>query len=227
MVDPLTLMAIGKGMSGLFQSFGARSKRKIAESQASRLQNQIENFQRQDIIDPYAGIQDLSSMVTNPYANLQVATQAAEMQATEADLSLAATLDTLRATGASAGGATSLAQAAARSKQGVSANIERQEAENARLRAQGESRMQQLQMSEAARVQSARAQGKAFVFGQQETRDLTELDRLQAMQSQYSGQAIAYQQAGQQGLGAFIGTVGTLGASYLGGTNPFTGEEIK
>ena len=27
---------------------------------------------RQDIINPYAGIQDLSSMITNPFANLSV-----------------------------------------------------------------------------------------------------------------------------------------------------------
>ena len=71
---------------------------------------------------------DLSGMVSNPYANLGVATQAAEIQIEEADIALANTLDTLRATGASAGGATALAQAALQSKKGVSANIEQQEA---------------------------------------------------------------------------------------------------
>ena len=48
-----------------------------------------------------------------------VATAAAEMKAREQDLSLATTLDTLRATGASAGGATALAQAASRSKANI------------------------------------------------------------------------------------------------------------
>ena len=87
---------------------------------------------------------DLSGMVSNPYANLGVATQAAEMQIEEADIALANTLDTLRATGASAGGATALAQAALQSKKGVSASIEQQEAQNEKLRAQGESNLQQI-----------------------------------------------------------------------------------
>ena len=46
------------------------------------------------------------------------------MQVEEADIALANTLDTLRATGASAGGATALAQAALQSKKGVAASIE-------------------------------------------------------------------------------------------------------
>mgnify|MGYP000868578031 CR=1 FL=1 len=42
--------------------------------------------------------------MSNPFANLGVATQAAEIQMEESDLALAATLDTMRATGAGAGG---------------------------------------------------------------------------------------------------------------------------
>ena len=80
---------------------------------------------------------DLSSMMSNPFESLGVATQAAEIQAEEADISLANTLDMLRATGASAGGATALAQAALASKKGVSSSIEQQEAQNERLKAQG------------------------------------------------------------------------------------------
>ena len=76
--------------------------------------------------------------------SLGVATQAAEMQIEEADIALANTLDTLRATGASAGGATALAQAALQSKKGVSASIEQQEAQNEKLRAQGESQLEQI-----------------------------------------------------------------------------------
>ena len=79
-------------------------------------------------------------MLSNPMANLGVATQAAEMQVEQADISLANTLDTIRATGASAGGATALAQAALQSKKGVSASIEQQEAQNEKLRAQRRTR---------------------------------------------------------------------------------------
>ena len=85
---------------------------------------------------------DTSGNLKNRYANIGVATQAAEMQIEEADISLANTLDTMRATGASAGGATALAQAALRSKKGVAASIEQQEAQNEKLRAQGEQRLQ-------------------------------------------------------------------------------------
>ena len=120
-------------------------------------------------------------MLSNPMANLGVATQAAEMQIEEADIALANTLDTLRATGASAGGATALAQAALQSKKGVAATIEQQEAQNERLRAQGEQnliqaqvseqqRLQGVAISEGQRVQQADAQGKIFEFQAKEDR---------------------------------------------------------
>ena len=108
----------------------ARNAKEVAAAKVKALQDG-----RQDIINPYAGVTDLSSMakdltsmMSNPFESLGVATQAAEIQAEEADISLANTLDMLRATGASAGGATALAQAALASKKGVSASIEQQEA---------------------------------------------------------------------------------------------------
>ena len=83
-------------------------------------------------------VDDMKSLVTNPYANLGVATEAAEIQMEQTDIALANTLDTVAATGAGAGGATALAQAALQSKRGVAADIQRQEAQNQKLRAQGE-----------------------------------------------------------------------------------------
>lgn len=139
---------------------------------------------RQAIIDPYAGVKDLSSMISNPFQNLQVATQAAEMQATEADLSLAGTLDTLRASGLGAGGATALAQAAARSKQGIAASIEQQEVANAQLRAQGESQAMQMRMAEAQRQQEADILGKTFQYEAREQRDVADISRSAALVQQ-------------------------------------------
>ncbi len=98
---------------------------------------------REDVYDASGKIRAMKSMVSNPYANLGVATQAAEMQAEEADISLANTLETIQATGMGSGGATALAMAAAKSKQGVSASIEKQEADNQKLKAQGEQQKQQ------------------------------------------------------------------------------------
>ena len=150
----------------------ARDQRKKLEAKLADLENN-----RQEIINPYAGVTSLSSLLSNPMDTLSVATQAAEMQIEEADISLANTLDTMRATGASAGGATALAQAALRSKKGVSASIEQQEAQNDKLRAQGEQRLQAQQMSEAQRIQQADVMGEKFMFGTRETRQLQELDR--------------------------------------------------
>ena len=125
---------------GIIGSSKARRAAKRARRQARKLERKLTELEnnRQAIIDPYVGIQDLSSMLSNPFANLSVATQAAEMQIEESDIALANTLDTIRATGASAGGATALAQAALRSKKGVAASIESQELANERQRATGE-----------------------------------------------------------------------------------------
>jgi len=150
---------------------------------------------------------DMSSQMTNTYANIGVATQAAEMQIEEADIALANTLDTLRATGSGAGGATALAQAAMRSKKEVSASIEKQEAGNEKLRAQGEDQLQQsrlaeskriqgINISEGAREQSADAQGQAFQFNATEARQNQQLNRV-AGQLANSQQNAANQESNQ------------------------------
>ena len=130
---------------------------------------------RQAVINPYGGITEMK--MDNAYANLTVATEAAVFQAEEADIALANSLDTLRETGASAGGATALANAALRSKRGISASIETQESANAKLKAQGEMQAQTLTQAEKSRVQEAEAQGKAFVFNATENREAADIAR--------------------------------------------------
>ena len=112
-------------LSNVFGGFGARKRARQAQDQANAYNARLKALEnsRQEIINPYENTKDLSGMITNPFANLQVATKAAEFAASEKDISLATTLDTLRATGAGAGGATALAQAAARSKAGIAAGI--------------------------------------------------------------------------------------------------------
>ncbi len=193
-----TTALVGMGVSALSSSIGAGVSARRAARRAREMRLALENFEnnRQDVINPYAGVEDLSDMatnlsdrITNPFADLAVATQAAEMQAEEADIALANTLDTLRATGASAGGATALAQAALRSKKGIAANIEQQEAQNQKLRAEGERmrqqavldeerRIQGIEISEGQRVQAAEAQGLAFQFQAQEARDNAKINRM-------------------------------------------------
>jgi len=212
------VQAIGMGitaLSGIIGMISAKGKAQKAQNRREGFEKQLRTAEsnRQDITNPYANITNLDSMINNPYANLQVATQAAEMQAEESDLSLASSLDTLRSTGASAGGATALAQAALRSKQGVSASIEKQEASNASLRAQGEASMNQQRMAEAQRMQQAQAAGDQFMFGAKETREVAQLNRMQAQASNAQQQEATQNAAGNQMM---FSALGSIGGSLMG-----------
>ena len=200
---PLVMAGVGiaTGVIGLFK---AKSQREDAEAAAEQAKKEITMFEngRDAVINPYAGavsqadmITDLSDNLTNPFNNLGVATQAAEIQMEQTDIALANTLDTLQATGASAGGATALAQAAARSKKDVSASIETQEAANEKARAAGEQNLQQRQLQEQQRVQQGKVaeegrvqglqgQGLAIQQGAKEERNFATLGRLQGQENQ-------------------------------------------
>jgi len=204
-----SVIAAGASIFGAV-SAGKRAKR--AQKEKTRLTGELDTLERnrQSIINPYEGVTDLSAMVSdlssiasNPFDSLSVSTAASEMQAEQTDLALANTLDALRATGASAGGATALARMALESKKGISANIEQQEVNNQKLRAQGEQNLQAIKLSEAKRVQGAlmgeagRIQqadvsGKQFVYSEEERRQTEQLNRKQA---QITGQAQAAAQA--------------------------------
>ena len=237
-IDPIIGGALISGgiqiLGGLFGGGAAKRRERAAKAEKDRLQRKLTNLEnnRQDIINPYEGASDLSSLaadlsgqMSNPFANLSVATQAAEMEIEQADISLANTLDTIRATGASAGGATALAQAALASKKGVSASIESQEAQNEKLRAQGEQQLEQqrvaeqrrlqgIQIGEGQRMQGLDAAGQQFMFGAQETRELQQLNRVSA---QLGGAQAQQMQAQADQTGAFTSTIGGL-ASIAGST---------
>jgi len=166
-------------VSGIFGAASAKKAASAAKAQRKMLEAKLKNLEnnRQEIINPYEGIQDLSAMMSNPFASLGVATGAAEMKIEEADISLANTLDLMRSTGQSAGGATALAQAALRSKKGVAASIEQQEARNEMQRAQGEATLNQQLTGEQRRLQQADVSGAQFQFNTRETRQMQELDR--------------------------------------------------
>jgi len=203
-------------VGGIIGSSRARREARRREIQARGLEyklNQLEE-NRQEITDPYANITDLSSMLSNPFANLSVATKAAEMQIEQTDIALANTLDTIRATGG-AGSATALAQAALQSKKGVAANIEQQEAANEKQRLQGEATLQRQQMAEAQRQQMADVQGEQYMFQQQETRDMQQLNRLSNQIGALRGAAA---QASADSTAALTGGIGAA-ASILGGAD--------
>ena len=174
------LLQGGLGMIGANQAEkAAKGERNRARAEKKRLAGELEALEnsRQPIINPYENVTDLSGQMSNPYANLGVATQAAEFQAEQAEVGLANTLDTLRATGASAGGATALAQAALASKKQISASLELQEASNQKLVAQGDEKLQQMQLAEKQRMQNADVMGKQFMFGATDRRENQRLNR--------------------------------------------------
>jgi len=210
MIAAAVIGGVSSIAGGLFGASSADRQRRAAAREKAKLQKKLDSLEanRQEIINPYEGVESLSSMISNPFANLGVATQAAEMQAEEADIALANTLETIRATDASAGGATALAQAALRSKKGVAANIEQQEANNEKLRAQGEQQMQQAKLAEERRLQQADVAGQQFVFGQREAREMQQLDRTAAM---LGAQQQREAQAQSDKTGAITGAIGGLG----------------
>jgi hypothetical protein len=234
----VTALAIGAGVAvaagAIADGKAHKAKRKARNAkQEAKLKLERTLADRQDIINPYAGItdlsglaSDLSSQITNPFNNLQVSTAAAEMQAEEADIALANTLDTLEMTGASAGGATALAMAALKSKKGVAASIEEQEAKNAQLRAQGEqamiqqkvtatTRYQDVTMEQGARAEDAAAQGEIFQFQAEEARTNADLARYQEMYQGFAKQQNDAAMAQTQAWGQVASSVGDMTSSAI------------
>jgi len=171
-----TAMAIGGTLVGAGTSIftAVKAKKEAEEFEQKKLDQEgiikdLENS-RQDIYNPMANL-------TNEAKKVGVATQAAKFQAEQADVALANTLDTMRASGMSAGGATALAQMALKSKQGISADIQKQELQNAKNIA-----------STQMKINEQKAQGAKWAWEEQEGRDLMKLDRAQNLADKYEAQ---------------------------------------
>ena len=236
----MTWIAVGgaalKLGGSLFGASKAKKRRRAAAAKAARIEAEVLVLEesRGEVVNPYdettdlSGLaQDVSSLASVSTMNLSVSTGAAEMQAEEADIALANTLDTLAATGASAGGATALAQAALKSKEGVANSIESQEATNNTLREQsrikGEERVQDAQMSEAQRIQNTqisegrrtqkdKAAGKAYVYEEEQDRISEKIARKTGKQREAKAEASA---AGKR-ESAFTAGAFSAGADLLG-----------
>ena len=203
-------LLIGAGISAAVGGVAASKANKAKKDGLTLAQNitDLENA-RTPIINPYDNVEDLSGEFSNPFANLGVASKSAEMKIEQADISLANTLDAMKAGGFGGGGATALAMAAAKSKQGVVADIEQQEASNEKMRAEGEQQLQSKIMAEKERVQNAEVSGAQFVYAQQDARDMQQLNRAQAMYDNNTAQQMAYQ---SQAMSAFTGAATGLTA---------------
>jgi flagellar motor protein MotB len=166
----------------------------IAMHQANKKAKEAEKrqFENEKIL---ASLEASRQEIINPYENLAVATQAAEFEAEQADIALANTLDTLRATGAGAGGATALAQAALQSKQGISASIEKQEVQN----------------------QALKAQGEQAAFEARELREMQRLDRQAGLIERDMAQAMQYRADGMSALMGGVNASAQIAAAAYGG----------
>ena len=138
--------------------------------------------------------------LSNVFNNLQVSTAGADMANQEADQALAASQDLAAQAGTGAGGATALAAAAAKSKQGISADIDRQVKSNEQLRAQGEQSLQRDMLSQGnlasqfdlgAQQFNVGAQNQAAQFGATARNQANQFNASNDMQNQQfnAGQA--------------------------------------
>ena len=216
------LMAISGGASLAAGGVGklvASNKQRKAEREERRAQKKLEAFERgrQAVIDQSGAIRDLKKQVYNPYANLAVANQAAELQIEQTDQALANTLDQINQSGTGAGAATAMARMAAASKAQVSASLENQEVQNNKLRAEGQAQADATKMQ----LEQAALGEETAAWGRQEDRDLASLDRLSGLQENAQAQAMAYAQQGNEALmGGIQGAVGALGGmAGLGGAS--------
>lgn len=190
---------IGVGLNAA-SGFMSLNAAKNAKRDAANQQKAIN-----DILANRGDVPDFSKGLTNPYANLQVATGAAEMQYESADMSLANTLDALRSSGGGAGVATALAQQAMASRGQISATIEQQEAANQQMRAQGQSQLERMQVQ---------ARDRKFQF--EEDRRNADLDRASDLQDRYLDQSISSR---ADAFSAFSSAGGNL-AQFAGGFTP-------
>jgi len=218
---------LGSILSGNAAKRGARRLRRKAIGEKRVATSGIATIERnrQPVINPYENTKDLSSLakdltgnLSNPFANLSVSTAAADMQAEQTDIALANTLDTIRATGGGAGGATALAQAALQGKKGIAASIEQQETKNEKLAAQGQQTLEQLQnsekqriqgvqLSEGQRIQDADVQGQDYKFRAQERRDESTIGDLRGQRDDALARQYNYTQAA---IGATAKTLGNI-----------------
>jgi len=197
------------GINAIVQS----NKAKDMESDVIQANNDVDNLinNRQEIYNAAGDIRAMKSQLSNAYANVGVATQAAEMQQQQTDVALANMMEGMLTTGTAAS-ATALAQAAAKSKQGISASIEQQEVANQKLRAQGEQQLQQQRMS----IEQAAIGAEQQAWQIAEGREVFNINRLQAEADFLRNQQQAYNDASQASWMAGVSGSTSVGASAVG-----------
>lgn len=194
----------------------ARKARDEQEEEARIKEQQLQDLvdQRPEFKNPYEGMQNQFANLNNPYANLTVATEAFKMQAEQADIALANSLDIMQEQGMGAGGATALAQAALQSKRGIAASINAQETKNKQAAAEGEANVNRLRAEGAQALDVARAKGD--MAAQQDAINFHEalMDRTATQMDNAQANAVAYEGQRMQAIGQ-IGSSIAQGAGII------------
>ena len=197
------------GINGMIQKGKAKNMEQDVIDAAGEVDSLIAN--RQDIYNAADDIRAMKAQLTNSYANLGVATKAAEMQQQQTDVALSNMMEGIVQTGRG-GSATALAQAAAQSKQGISASIEQQEVANQKLRAEGEQALQTQKMS----IEQAAIGAEQQAWQAAEDREIFDINRQQAESDFLRNQQLAFTDAAQASWMAGISGSASVAAASVG-----------
>lgn len=174
--------------------FGGRKRRREAKAAAAELEARKQAFQDFQFTNPFAGLENVAE-------DLTINQQAAQFQTQQTDAALAQAMQAAVASGGAAGGAQAIAQAALQSKQGIAADIARQEQANEMAR-----------IRQAAQLQQLEAQGEEDLQSQQFLQQ-GELLNMAA------GRKFAADRARAQATGLLLGGVGQIGSDFIGNIN--------
>ena len=190
----LPIMAAIGGVTQIAGSLiGGRKRRREQRRAQAEYQQAMSTLQNQQFINPY-------SQLENVFEDATINQQAAQFQAQQTDAALAQALGAASTVGGAAGGAQAIAQAALQSKQGISADIARQEQAN-----------RAAALSQEAALQSASAQAEDVI-------QMREYQRSQQMLNLAAGRLQAANAARQKAQQQLVGGIGSLaGGAILGG----------
>lgn len=225
-----TAILIGAGVSaaagvtsGAIAANKAKKEGQRQDAQAKTQQDALAALEAERPVmkNPYENMQNQFEDLSNPYANLTVATEAFKMQAEQADQALANSLDAMMETGQAAGGATALAQAALESKRGIAASINAQETQNNKLRAEGQASVEKAKAQGAQNLQQLMGQADMTVQKDAIAFKEKQMDRAAGLMDnamQNAADARAARTAAISGIGQSVASsAGSIATAAAGG----------
>jgi len=170
---------------------GGGARRREQKAAIAEQQRQKEEFKNFQFKNTYAGLENVAE-------DLTINQDATQFKAQQTDAALAQGLDAIVAGGGGGGGAQAIAQAALQSKQGISADIARQEQANQATRVQ-----------QAATLQELEATGDMDIQSQ-------EYSRSQELLNMSNARRYAADKARADATQQLVGGVGQLGKGLVG-----------